>query len=190
MGILRATASIAVILTLAGGPAAALETDPFYAWESELEDATPWINAKVNLEIEAVLARADASSRASSRSCDDVVDLILRHFRLFIFHDLELWVSNTSLFDRVPSEPDVIRGFRERFAQEALGHSSKAVHRAYSQNAVVTVPSMEDYYKKRSDTKTGFEELSHALHILGGYPTVDMYRRRLSLQEKTKSRLM
>ena len=44
--------------------------------------------------------------------------------------------------------------------------------------------------KKRSDTKSGFEELSHALHILGGYPSVDMYRRRLLLQEKTKSRLM
>lgn len=43
-------------------------------------------------------------------------------------------------------------GYPERFAQEALGHSSKAVHRAYSQNAVVTVPSMEDYDKKRPDT--------------------------------------
>ncbi len=44
--------------------------------------------------------------------------------------------------------------------------------------------------RKRSDTKSGFEELSHALHILGGYPTVDMYRRRLTLQEKAKNRLM
>ena len=58
----------------------------------------------------------------------------------------------------------------------------------------ISIRDLKDYCamksKKRSDTKTGFEELSHALHILGGYPTVDMYRRRLSLQEKTKSRLM
>ncbi len=58
----------------------------------------------------------------------------------------------------------------------------------------VSVRDLKDYSamksKKRSDTKSGFEELSHALHILGGYPTVDMYRRRLTLQEKAKNRLM
>lgn len=58
----------------------------------------------------------------------------------------------------------------------------------------ITIRDLKDYSgmktKKRSDTKSGFEELSHALHILGGYPSVDMYRRRLLLQEKTKSRLM
>jgi hypothetical protein len=119
MGVLRSTAAITLVIALAAGPAAALETDPFYAWGSELSDATPWINAKVNLEIEEVLARLDASPRASSRSCDDAVDAILRHFRLFIFHDLELWVSNTSLIDRVPSDPDEVRGFRERYVYRA-----------------------------------------------------------------------
>ena len=33
----------------------------------------------------------------------------------------------------------------ERFAQEALGHNSKAVHRAYARKAKVIVPSLEEY---------------------------------------------
>ncbi|HXA45891.1 MAG TPA: tyrosine-type recombinase/integrase [Candidatus Angelobacter sp.] len=38
-------------------------------------------------------------------------------------------------------------GFPERFAQQALGHNSKAVHRAYSKHAEVTVPSLADWEK-------------------------------------------
>lgn len=36
-------------------------------------------------------------------------------------------------------------GYPERFAQEALGHNSKAVHRAYAKKAKVKLPSLEDY---------------------------------------------
>ena len=36
-------------------------------------------------------------------------------------------------------------GYPERFAQMALGHNSKAVHRAYARKAQVTVPSLEEY---------------------------------------------
>ena len=36
-------------------------------------------------------------------------------------------------------------GYPERFAQEALGHNSKAVHRAYAKNAAVLLPSLEEY---------------------------------------------
>lgn len=39
-------------------------------------------------------------------------------------------------------------GYPERFAQEALGHNSKAVHRAYARAALVKVPSLEDYEKR------------------------------------------
>lgn len=39
-------------------------------------------------------------------------------------------------------------GYPERSAQEALGHNSKAVHRAYARNAHVTVPSLEEYEKR------------------------------------------
>lgn len=38
-------------------------------------------------------------------------------------------------------------GYPERFAQEALGHQSKAVHRAYSRQAQVTLPALEDFEK-------------------------------------------
>jgi integrase len=44
-------------------------------------------------------------------------------------------------------------GYPERFAQEALGHNSKAVHRAYARNAQVTVPSLEEYENKRAEKK-------------------------------------
>ena len=39
-------------------------------------------------------------------------------------------------------------GMPERFAQQALGHSSKAIARAYSKKAQVIVPSLEDYERK------------------------------------------
>lgn len=39
-------------------------------------------------------------------------------------------------------------GYPERFAQEALGHNSKAVHRAYAAKAQVKLPSLEEFEKK------------------------------------------
>lgn len=38
-------------------------------------------------------------------------------------------------------------GVPERFAQAALGHASKAVHRAYAKKGVAVCPSLEDYEK-------------------------------------------
>ena len=39
-------------------------------------------------------------------------------------------------------------GYPERFAQQALGHNSKTVHRAYAKHAEVTVPSLDDWEKE------------------------------------------
>jgi integrase len=39
-------------------------------------------------------------------------------------------------------------GYPERFAQEALGHNSKAVHRAYARKAKVKLPSLESFEKQ------------------------------------------
>jgi integrase len=39
-------------------------------------------------------------------------------------------------------------GYPERFAQEALGHQSKAVHRAYARKAQVTISTLEEYEKR------------------------------------------
>ena len=43
-------------------------------------------------------------------------------------------------------------GYPERFAQEALGHYSKAVHRAHAKRALVKIPSLEEY-EKRTQSK-------------------------------------
>ena len=42
-------------------------------------------------------------------------------------------------------------GYPERFAQEALGHNSKAVHRAYAKRALVKIPSLEEYEKRAEE---------------------------------------
>jgi integrase len=41
-------------------------------------------------------------------------------------------------------------GYPKRFAQEALGHNSKAVHRAYACNAEMTLPSLQEYERRRA----------------------------------------
>ena len=41
-------------------------------------------------------------------------------------------------------------GYPERFAQEALGHNSKAVHRAYARKAQVELPSLAEYERQRA----------------------------------------
>ena len=51
--------------------------------------------------------------------------------------------AGTRRFDRV--------GYPERFAQEALGHNSKAVHRAYARRAQVKLPSLESYERQAAD---------------------------------------
>ncbi len=40
-------------------------------------------------------------------------------------------------------------GYPERFAQQALGHGSKAVHRAYARRAKVIVPALETYESRQ-----------------------------------------
>ncbi len=40
-------------------------------------------------------------------------------------------------------------GYPERFAQEALGHNSKAVHRAYARKAKMELPPLEEYERAR-----------------------------------------
>ncbi len=42
-------------------------------------------------------------------------------------------------------------GYPERFAQEALGHNSKAVHRAYAKKAEVVIDSLEQWERKMKE---------------------------------------
>ncbi len=41
-----------------------------------------------------------------------------------------------------------VAGYPERFAQEALGHTSAAVHRAYAKGARVNIPSLDEYEQR------------------------------------------
>ena len=43
-------------------------------------------------------------------------------------------------------------GYPERFAQEALGHNSKAVHRDYAKRALMKIPSLENYEERLAAT--------------------------------------
>jgi integrase len=47
------------------------------------------------------------------------------------------------------AERALAAGMPERFAQEALGHNSKAVHRAYARRAKVKVPPLSEYERHR-----------------------------------------
>jgi integrase len=48
-------------------------------------------------------------------------------------------------------------GYPERFAQEALGHNSKAVHRAYAKRALMKIPSLEEYEEQAAIKSHGME---------------------------------
>jgi len=50
-------------------------------------------------------------------------------------------VQTVAKTSRLPAYP-------ERFAQEALGHNSKAVHRAYAKRALMKIPSLEEYEQR------------------------------------------
>jgi hypothetical protein len=39
----------------------------------------------------------------------------------------------------------IARTYPQRFAQEALGHSSRAVHEAYAKGAMVILPALDEY---------------------------------------------
>lgn len=54
-----------------------------------------------------------------------------------------------------------LAGYPERFAQEALGHNSKAVHRSYAKRAQVTLPSLEEYEQHAHSEKVISIKMQH-----------------------------
>ena len=60
------------------------------------------------------------------------------------FRPLVRTIFQTSHAMSTHTKASVLR-YPERFAQEALGHTSKAVHRAYAKRALMKIPSLEDY---------------------------------------------
>ena len=70
--------------------------------------------------------------------------------KLFIKRLATVGVSGVSLhsYRYAWAERAMEAGYPERFAMQALGHSSKAIHRAYSKKALVRLPSLEEYERK------------------------------------------
>jgi hypothetical protein len=91
-----------VALLVVSQGASALETDQYYAWRRPLEDVTDLFNAKVGLEISRVLDEVNRRRNGDALSCHETLIQLRRHFRMFIFHELELWATNSRLIDRIP----------------------------------------------------------------------------------------
>ena len=53
------------------------------------------------------------------------------------------------------SERAKATGYPERYAMEALGHNSKAVHRAYAKKAQVKLPALEEYERAQAKNVVG-----------------------------------
>jgi hypothetical protein len=100
------------LATVHGTPA--IETDQYYAWGRTVADATDVLNAKFNLELERVLDRV-ARHGPEGASCHAVRKRIVRHFRLLIYHDLELWALQSPLVERVPATAEEEFEFRRRY---------------------------------------------------------------------------
>lgn len=47
-----------------------------------------------------------------------------------------------------------VAGYPERFAQEALGHNSREVHRAYARHALMKIPSLQEYEERAAMNAT------------------------------------
>ena len=72
---------------------------------------------------------------------------------VFRYHCRRAIVSGVTLhcYRYAWAERAKVVGMPERFAQAALGHASKAVHRAYAKKAFIIVPSLEDYEQKAAN---------------------------------------
>ena len=116
MGVLmRRAAAVAAISFALVVPARALETDQFYAWKRPLRDATGTINAQINANIDQVLAQVNARRDADTCSCRSVQKAIRHGFLYPFFVRPEVWATNTSRLDRVPSTPDEELKFRHDY---------------------------------------------------------------------------
>jgi len=132
-------------------PLHAIETDQFYAWGRPLADATDMVNAKFNLEIDRVLAEINAKPSWRRQSCAKVRKAIVGHFRLLIFHDLELWTNNTGLVERIPATAEEELEYRKRY----LYHNRRKV------DFVTMVPPSPTI--ELNGVRTGTDKLTHFL---------------------------
>jgi len=114
-GVARIGGMVLSLALAAATPARAIETDQYYAWGRPIADSTEILNAKMNLEIDRALARVNARASWKRLNCSMARKRVVDHFRLLIFHELELWANNTSLVARIPSTSWEELKFRDRY---------------------------------------------------------------------------
>jgi hypothetical protein len=95
----------------------------------------------VGLTLARGLGRGRANVLASPRRCDAVC---VSAWRL-----LNYQLPGTR-FIATEEQVNKLSGYPERFAQEALGHNSKAVHRAYARKAIVELPPLSEFERRRA----------------------------------------
>ena len=104
----------AVFLGLGGaGAAPGLETDQFFAWGRPLEDMTGVLNARVNLELERLVAELNRDGR--DRPCQKVRFRFFKRHRMLFFDGFETWSVNSPLVSRSPSGADEMREFKQHY---------------------------------------------------------------------------
>jgi len=104
----------AVFLGLGGaGAAPGLETDQFFAWGRPLEDMAGVLNARVNLELERLVAELNRDGR--NRPCQKVRFRFFKRHRMLFFDGFETWSVNSPLVSRSPSGADEMREFKQHY---------------------------------------------------------------------------
>ena len=98
-------------------------------------------------EVEAILRRRPASGSlfpylATVRAGDRATEFKQR------CDGLEIEGVSLHSYRYAWAERAKVAGYPERFAQEALGHNSKAVHRAYAKQALMKIPSLAEYEER------------------------------------------
>ncbi len=93
-------------------PARALETDQFYAWGKPIEDSTVYLNAWVQLKIEAAL---DARSAHAPQDCESAVEDVQKSLQHSIYQPIELWILSSDLVDRIPRGEEADRDYRKHY---------------------------------------------------------------------------
>jgi len=109
----RVLVCIVVLCLPAVPPATALETDQYEAWGHDLRDATDALNAKITYELQKVLDRVNGRRGIRRLTCDTVTNHVAAHFRMMIFHPIEIWASKSPLIERYPPTEEAELASRE-----------------------------------------------------------------------------
>jgi len=172
----RVLAAVVVLILLAVSPAAALETDQYEAWGHDLDDSTEILNAKINYELQKVLDRVNGRRGIRRLTCDTVAGHITAHFRMLIFHPIEVWASKSPLIDRYPPTEQAELDSRKRNIMGNAGPWDLGTWLPYG-------PTIEV-----DDVRFGTDKLAHFFSGGSSYYALFVRSRRQGLSEEAAER--